>query len=101
MALLRAAALLLALAAPASAFMNARVVPRAASRTAAAASPSALRMTFEDELGAQPPLGFYDPLGLLENADQDRFDRLREVELKHGQLCLSSPSSSCCSPFCF
>ena len=41
---------------------------------------------FEGELGAQPPLGFWDPLGLLENADQDRFDRLREVELKHGRV---------------
>jgi len=41
---------------------------------------------FEQEVGAQPPLGFWDPLGLLENADQDRFDRLREVELKHGRV---------------
>merc|ERR1719498_1276707 len=80
---LRALPLLLALAAPASAFMGARVSPRAASRSA---SSSALKMTFEEELGAQPPLGFYDPLGLLENADQDRFDRLREVELKYGRV---------------
>ena len=41
---------------------------------------------FEQEVGAQPPLGFWDPLGLLENADQERFDRLREVELKHGRI---------------
>merc|ERR1719287_453977 len=41
---------------------------------------------FEQELGAQPPLGFYDPLGLLDDADQDRFDRLRYVELKHGRI---------------
>ena len=41
---------------------------------------------FENEVGAQPPLGCWDPLGLLENADQDRFDRLREVELKHGRI---------------
>ena len=27
---------------------------------------SALKMSFEDALGAQPPLGFWDPLGLLE-----------------------------------
>jgi len=43
---------------------------------------------FETEVGAQPPLGCWDPLGLLENADQDRFDRLREVELKHGRVCM-------------
>ena len=24
---------------------------------------------FENELGAQPPLGFFDPLGLLNDAD--------------------------------
>lgn len=40
---------------------------------------TAMKMAFEQEIGAQPPLGFWDPLGLLENADQDRFDRLREV----------------------
>ena len=42
---------------------------------------------FEGELGVQPPLGFFDPLGLLDDADQDRFDRLRYVELKHGRVC--------------
>ena len=36
--------------------------------------------------GAQPPLGFWDPLGLLDNADQERFDRLRTVEVKHGRI---------------
>jgi hypothetical protein len=41
---------------------------------------------FESELGAQPPLGFYDPFGLLDNADQERFDRLRYVEIKHGRI---------------
>jgi hypothetical protein len=41
---------------------------------------------FENELGAQPPLGFYDPFGMLDNADQDRFDRLRYVEIKHGRI---------------
>jgi len=42
---------------------------------------------FEGELGAQPPLGFFDPLGLLDDADQERFDRLRYIELKHGRIC--------------
>ena len=31
-------------------------------------------------------LGFFDPLGLLADADQERFDRLRYVELKHGRI---------------
>jgi len=42
---------------------------------------------FESELGAQAPLGFFDPLGLLDDADQERFDRLRYVEVKHGRIC--------------
>jgi len=42
---------------------------------------------FESELGAQPPLGFFDPLGLLDEAGQARFDRLRYVEIKHGRIC--------------
>lgn len=49
---------------------------------------TALKMSFESELGAQPPLGFWDPLGLLENADQKRFDRLRYVEIKHGRIAM-------------
>jgi hypothetical protein len=54
-----------------------------AARVATRVAPVA---AFEEELGAQPPLGFFDPLGLLENADQARFDRLRGVELKHGRI---------------
>uniref|UniRef100_A0A7S2H408 Fucoxanthin-chlorophyll a/c light-harvesting protein n=2 Tax=Helicotheca tamesis TaxID=374047 RepID=A0A7S2H408_9STRA len=50
------------------------------------ASSTSLGMGFESELGAQPPLGLFDPLGMLENADQKRFDRLRYVELKHGRI---------------
>ena len=50
------------------------------------ATSSALKMGFENALGAQAPLGFWDPLGLLKDADQARFDRLREVETKHGRI---------------
>merc|ERR1712127_211993 len=46
----------------------------------------ATNMAFESELGVQPPLGFFDPLGLLDDADQERFDRLRYVEVKHGRI---------------
>merc|ERR1719384_1124568 len=60
--------------------------------SAAAFAPSKVAQTstalnaFESELGVQPPLGFFDPLGLLNDADQERFDRLRYVELKHGRI---------------
>ena len=60
----------------ASAFAPAPVVARS----------SAMKMSFENALGAQAPLGFWDPLGLLKDADQDRFDRLRYVETKHGRI---------------
>ena len=62
----------------------------AASAAAFAPSPVAQTSTalnaFESELGVQPPLGFFDPLGLLDDADQERFDRLRYVEVKHGRI---------------
>ena len=41
---------------------------------------------FENELGAQPPLGFFDPLGLVADGDQAKFNRLRYVEIKHGRI---------------
>ena len=44
--------------------------------------------SFEGELGAQPPLGFFDPLGLVADGDQEKFDRLRYVEIKHGRICM-------------
>ena len=47
---------------------------------------SSLKMSFESEIGAQAPLGFWDPLGFLNDADQAKFDRLREVETKHGRI---------------
>mmetsp|Transcript_12839 Transcript_12839/g.18539 ORF Transcript_12839/g.18539 Transcript_12839/m.18539 type:complete len:201 (+) Transcript_12839:41-643(+) len=51
-----------------------------------ATSSTQINMSYKDELGAQPPLGFFDPLGLLKDVDQERFDRLRFVELKHGRI---------------
>ena len=33
-------------------------------------------------------MGFWDPLGLLKDADQERFDRLRLVETKHGRIAM-------------
>eukprot|EP00980_Cylindrotheca_fusiformis_P016714 scaffold5024_cov136-Cylindrotheca_fusiformis.AAC.43 len=43
---------------------------------------------FEDALGAQPPLGFWDPLNMLDGADEERFNRLRYVEIKHGRIAM-------------
>ena len=49
---------------------------------------SALQMNFKDAIGAQPPLGFFDPLGMLKNQDQERFDLLRRYEVKHGRVAM-------------
>ena len=49
------------------------------------ASSTALN-AFENEVGATPPLDFFDPLGLVKDGKQDRFDRLRSVEIKHGRI---------------
>jgi hypothetical protein len=68
------------------------VIASALIASAAAFAPSAKTVSktalngFEGELGAQDPIGFFDPLGLLDDADQERFDRLRYVELKHGRV---------------
>lgn len=70
--------ILSALIASAAAFAPAKDATRA----------SALASAFENELGAQAPIGFIDPLGLVEDGDQNKFDRLRYVELKHGRIAM-------------
>ena len=54
----------------------------------AATSTSTTLKAFEGELGAQDPIGFFDPLGLVSDGDQAKFDRLRYVEIKHGRVCM-------------
>lgn len=49
---------------------------------------TSLQMSFENEIGSQAPLGFWDPLNMVYEVDQDRFDRLRYVELKHGRIAM-------------
>ena len=41
---------------------------------------------FESELGTQDTLGLFDPLGMLHDANQEQFDRLWYVEVKHGRI---------------
>mmetsp|Transcript_4189 Transcript_4189/g.9496 ORF Transcript_4189/g.9496 Transcript_4189/m.9496 type:complete len:898 (-) Transcript_4189:117-2810(-) len=41
-----------------------------------------------NELGAVPPLGYWDPFGMMAFGDKARFDRNRELELKHGRICM-------------
>lgn len=54
-------------------------------------SSTALNADLTKEIGAMAPLGCFDPLGVLgdaTNGDQEHFDRLRWVELKHGRIAM-------------
>eukprot|EP00571_Detonula_confervacea_P016286 CAMPEP_0172300322 /NCGR_PEP_ID=MMETSP1058-20130122/2425_1 /TAXON_ID=83371 /ORGANISM="Detonula confervacea, Strain CCMP 353" /LENGTH=209 /DNA_ID=CAMNT_0013010059 /DNA_START=43 /DNA_END=672 /DNA_ORIENTATION=- len=76
-------ACLLALAGSAAAFApTQQSAPVNTAVSAKSASP------YGEELGVQAPLGFWDPLGMLKDADQSKFDGLRERELKHGRVAM-------------
>ena len=50
------------------------------------ASALATAAAFADELGALPPVGFWDPAGLSDGISQEKFDSYRLAELKHGRV---------------
>ncbi|CAJ1390448.1 unnamed protein product [Effrenium voratum] len=41
---------------------------------------------FESELGVQPPVGFWDPVGFTADGNADVFARRRQTEIKHGRI---------------
>merc|ERR1712157_76529 len=41
---------------------------------------------FENELGVQAPLGFWDPIGYTADGNVENFRRRRQTELKHGRI---------------
>merc|ERR1719262_1789431 len=41
---------------------------------------------FENELGVQAPVGFWDPVGFASDGDVENFTRRRETEIKHGRI---------------
>jgi len=43
---------------------------------------------FENELGVQAPIGFWDPAGFAKDGDEFSFKRRRSVEIKHGRICM-------------
>jgi len=43
---------------------------------------------FENELGVQAPVGFFDPLGFSKDGDTAAFMRRRSTELKHGRIAM-------------
>ena len=50
------------------------------------ATSTALNADLSNELGAMQPLGYFDPWGICADGNKENFDRLREVELKHGRV---------------
>jgi Chlorophyll A-B binding protein len=53
-----------------------------------AASSSALSAAskWDGKVGVQAPLGYFDPLKLLVDADESQFEQMRAQELKHGRI---------------
>merc|ERR1712039_1084958 len=43
---------------------------------------------FENELGVQPPVGFWDPLEFTKDGSRENFLRRRAVEIKHGRVAM-------------
>ena len=41
---------------------------------------------FENELGVQAPVGFWDPAGFTADGSTENFARRRQTELKHGRI---------------
>jgi hypothetical protein len=70
-----------------SAIIAALIGSAAAFAPAPVAKTSSAVRAFEDKLGAQPPLRFFNPFGkLFGDVTQERFDRLRYVKIKHGRI---------------
>lgn len=56
--------------------------PASQQKTSSALSAS----NFANELGVITPTGFFDPLGLSNDIDQEQFDAWRALEIKHGRI---------------
>jgi len=52
-------------------------------------SSSALKMSFDasSQVGVVQPTGFWDPLNLSKDIDEETFLKYRTAELKHGRVC--------------
>eukprot|EP00957_Ditylum_brightwellii_P072158 5484478-Ditylum_brightwellii.AAC.1 len=49
-------------------------------------SSTSLNAAAKDLVGALPPVGFFDPLGFTDKADENTLKRYREAELTHGRV---------------
>jgi hypothetical protein len=70
-----------------SAILASLVASAAAFAPAQTGRASVAAKAFDGEVGAQAPLGYFDPLGLCtEEGDREKFEHLREVEIRHGRV---------------
>jgi hypothetical protein len=79
----------LALCASASAFVTKPAPARtnvAVPRTAARGDVSMFDV--QSQLGVLKPVGFFDPLGLSKGITEEKFNRWRTIEIKHGRICM-------------
>ena len=53
---------------------------------------TSVAMDISGEIGAQMPLGAFDPLGIMKDADQEKFDTWREIEIVHGRVAMLAVS---------
>eukprot|EP00956_Cyclotella_meneghiniana_P023441 scaffold45662_cov73-Cyclotella_meneghiniana.AAC.6 len=55
-------------------------------------SSTSVALDISGELGAQAPLGAFDPLNIMGDADQAKFDTWREIEIVHGRVAMLAVS---------
>lgn len=53
-----------------------------------AASTQLSMSKYENELGAQAPLGYWDPLGVMKVNNDKKFELFRDVEITHGRVAM-------------
>jgi Chlorophyll A-B binding protein len=80
-------ALALVLVVPALAFTPVSKIPKASTMPLEVAKATSA-LPYENELGVMAPTGFFDPLGLSKDIDQETFDFYRAAELKNGRACM-------------
>ena len=66
-------------------------MPPSSDASVPVASTAAPTQTWRDTaIGAIPPVGYWDPLGLSKNKDDATMNLYREMELKHGRVAMAA-----------